>query len=231
MRTSTNSLASICVLLATSVFSISAVAGTILANDGVVYIEASPSPLNTTPVTDPIGNPIGSIAFGGGQILLEDYAGNPLTTYDPNPTWWNAPGVAYTTTTHGIEISFSNLNVTGFTFNIGANQNAMAWIEAYYDDGSGNTLKTGWTGGIGPSSTPSYGVYVSQPSVSCAVITKIVVDPTFEWGIGNFGIAESSCSSVPEPGTTNLFGMGLLAIGFAQYMQSTRRKKLLVRNI
>lgn len=50
----------------------------------------------------------------------------PLTTHTPNPSWWKASGVVFTTTTHGIEISFANLKVTGFTFHIGANQSAQA---------------------------------------------------------------------------------------------------------
>ena len=193
--------------------SIPAVAGLILANDGVVYIEESPNPLNTTPVTDPGGSPVGSIAYDGGFILLEDYDSLPLSTSNPNPTWWNAPGVAYTTTTHGIEISFDNLDVTGFTFNIGANQSVSAWITAYYDDGAGHTLSTSWFSGIDQNNTPSYGVYVSDPGSSCALITKIVVDPNLTWGVGNFGVAQNGCTSVPEPNSLGLLGAGLLGLG------------------
>ena len=79
------SVVSICIALALSLLSVQAVALPILAN-GVVYIEASPDPLYTTPVPDPdpLVSPIGSIAYNGGYILLEDFAYQPLTTYDPN---------------------------------------------------------------------------------------------------------------------------------------------------
>lgn len=199
------------------------IAGPILADDGIVYIEKNPSPLNTSPVSDPGGNPVSVINYNGGQILMEDYDGDPLETYvPPDPWWWNAPGVAYTTTTSGILIEFVDLNVTGFTFNIGANMNAMAWIKAYYDDGAGHELSTNWFTGIGPSNTPGFGVYVHNPSESCAQITKIEVDPTFEWGVGNFGVAESSCSAIPEPASTTLLGLGLLVLAMGQYLAHNR---------
>ena len=205
----------------------SAFALPILADDGVVYIEANPSPLNTTPVADAVGGaPVSSLNVGSGQILLEDYDGNPLTTYATNPSWWNAPGLAYTTTTSGMLIDFVDLIVTGFTFNIGANMNAQAWIRAYYDNGSGQELFTGWFGGIGPSLTPGYGVYVTDPAVSCAKITRIEVDPTFEWGIGNLGIAQGGgdCVSVPEPGPVSLMGLGLLVLGLGSLASARRRR-------
>ena len=177
-RTATTALGIL--LLATGVVSApAALALPILADDGVVYIEADPSPLNTTPVTDAVaGSSVSSLNVGGGQMLLEDYDGSALTTYATNPSWWNAPGLAYTTTTSGILIDFVDVFVTGFTFNIGANMNANAWIRAYYDDGSGQQLYTGWFGGIGPTQTPGYGVYVSDPAASCARITRVEIDPT-----------------------------------------------------
>ena len=219
------------VLLIGSLISTVAVAGPILANDGTVFIQAAPGVLNTSPVTDPGGNPVASIPYGDGFLLLEDYAFKPLKTYTPNPKWWKAPGVAYTTRTSGIEISFVNLSVTGFTFNIGANMNAMAWIKAYYNDnGVDKTLQTGWFGGIGPTKTPSYGVYVTQPQTSCAVITRIEIDPTFEWGVGNFGIAQHSCEPVSEPGTGVLMGIGiagLMACGFVRRRAGLRASTIL----
>lgn len=200
----------------------------ILASDGVVHIEQAPSPLGTTSVADPAGGaPVGSLAFGGGSILLEDYANNPLNTYATNPSWWGAAGLAYTTTTSGMLIEFVDLFVTGFTFNIGANQNARAWIRAYYDNGVDESLFTGWFEGIGPGITPSYGVYVSDPTASCARITSIEIDPTFEWGIGNLGVAAgqpASCVSVPEPGPVSLLGMGLLTLSLGQYWSARRRR-------
>lgn len=226
MNTITRLLGAVTAALTLCVISPSVLAGPILANDGIVYIEKSPSVLGTTAVTDPGGNPVSSIAHNSGHILLEDYAGNALTTYvPPDPPWWNAPGVAYTTTTSGIFIDFVDMNVTGFTFNIGANANASAWIKAYYNDGVGHELSTGWFGGVGPSSTPSFGVYVNDPLVSCAQITRIEIDPTFEWGVGNFGVAESSCASVPAPTPDTLLSMGLLAMGMSHMLWLKRNRR------
>lgn len=212
-------------LLFTCSYSSLALAGPILANDGVVRIEKNPSLLGITSVADPGGDPVGAIPFEGGQILMEDYDGSALNTYSHttsgNPSWWNAPGIAYTTTTHGILLEFVDLNVTSFTFNIGANQSAAAWIRAYYDDGAGNTLTTNWFGGINRYKTPSYGVIVNDPQASCAVITKVEIDPSFVWGVGNFGISQNSCGSVPEPASNILLGFGLLAILARAY---TRRR-------
>lgn len=212
--------------LSTLLVSTSVQAGPILADDGVVYIQKNPGVLNTTSVADPGGNPVSSIAVGDGIIQLEDYAGDALTTYSPNPTWWNAPGVAYTTTTSGIYIDFIDLNVTGFTFNIGANKRTNAWIKAYYDDGFGHELSTSWFGGINKRKTPSYGVYVAQPTQSCAVITRIEIDPQFEWGVGNFGIAQNSCLDVPAPSSLPLLGLGLILLCVRQYRSRAQKVEI-----
>lgn len=198
---------------------------TLIIQDANVRIEANPNPLNTTPVSDPGGNPVGEINVGSGTILLRDYDDLPLTTSDPS--WWDAPGVVYTTETSGINVSFDNLSVTGFTFNIGASANARAWIRAYYTDANGasQTLTTGWFNGIGPSydpMSPGYGVYTAAGS--CARITRVEIDPTFVWGIGNFGLAQTdSCASVPEPGTAALLGLGLMAMGLGRLVSRRRR--------
>lgn len=222
--------------LSATMLSQSALAGPILADDGIVYIERDPSPLNTTPVVDPGGNPVSTINYNGGQILLEDYAGNALTTSNPNPSWWNAAGVAYTTTTSGIFIEFSGLEVSGFTFNVGANKNANAWIKAYYDDGAGHELSTSWFSGLGPTSTPGFGVYVSDPTTpnlggNCARITKIEVDPAFVWGVGNFGVAESTCGSVPAPDSNVLLGLGLFVLGLGHLVARRREGNVALQTI
>ena len=71
--------------------------------------------------------------------------------------------------------------------------------------------------------------YVTDPAASCARITRIEVDPTFEWGVGNFGIAEgggggSSCVGVPEPGPVSLMGLGLLMLGLGRLAGARRRE-------
>lgn len=201
----------------------------ILAENTDVRIVSNPSPLGTSPVGEALSNPASVInVAGGGQILLEDYAGNGLTMQ--NPGWWN-PGndsMAYTTPTAGIWVEFSGLSVTGFTFNIGANMSARAWIRAYYDDGSGEqSLTTDWFNGIGngtPAATPSYGVYAA--SGSCARITRVEIDPTLVWGIGNFGLAQADrCDSVPEPGMATLLGLGLMAAGLSRLAVRRRQQR------
>lgn len=70
MNLSTNTVASLfgatSMALALCVISPVASPGLILADDGIVNIERSPSPLGTTPVADPAGNPIGLINYNGG---------------------------------------------------------------------------------------------------------------------------------------------------------------------
>jgi hypothetical protein len=199
-------------------------------SDAYVSIEKNPVPLGTTAVADPYGMAtnmsVGSIAYGGGTILLNDANGNDLVTMDP--TWWNTPGVVYTTTTNTMFIDFVNLDVTAFTFKLGANQNATGWIRAYYDTPTNsNTLLTG-NFGINSTTTNTYGVYVKNPSSACTVITRIEIDPPFVWGAGNFGITTGAggCAEVPEPSTTGLLGLGLLALGFMTYGNRRRRQGL-----
>ena len=207
-------------LLTSSVLAMAALAPaayavpTVLATDGTVEILKSPDLLGTTAVTDSaLGSLVGDLTLGDGSIHLSDAFNNDVQT--TNPTWWNAPGVAYTTSTNTILIDLldPNLFITNFSFNIGANQAAKAYIKAFYDDGLGNTLTTSWFGGISQYSTPSFSVSVIDPARSCARITKIEIDPTLVWGIGNMaGTDGNPCVSVPEPGTLPLLSTGLLLV-------------------
>lgn len=57
-------LAIFCVAAVSSLFAFNASAGALVANNGIVYIQASPSPLNTKTVADPWGGkPVGMINY------------------------------------------------------------------------------------------------------------------------------------------------------------------------
>lgn len=200
-------------------------------SDANITINQNPSPLGTTAIADPVGinQTVSSIAYGSGSISLKDAANNGLYTMDP--TWWNLPGVVYTTTTNTIFIDFQNLDVTAFTFGLGANQNATGWIRAYYDTPTAsNTLLTG-NFNINSTTTNTYGVYVNNPSTNCSVIKRIEIEPTFVWGVGNFGITtrSSACGeTVPEPSAAGLLGLGLMVMGFMAYTGRRRRQELVL---
>ncbi len=200
--------------------------------DSIVSIQKNPTTLGTTAVADPYGMTTGllvnSIMYGGGTINLSDLNGNPLLTANPaSPSdWWHGSGVVYTTTTNTINISFTDLLVTAFTFKLGANQSASGWIRAYYEtDTSPSTLLTGpGNFSINNTVTDTYGVYVKEPTSSCAVITRIEIDPSFVWGVGDFGITTGGCAEVPEPGPIGLFMLGLMFIGLMSYSQRRKRQ-------
>ena len=200
-------------------------APTFPVQDAFVSIEKNPAVLGTTAVADPFGMTTGvnvsSIAYGGGTINLGDLYNNPLKTANPtSPDWWHGAGVVYTTITNTINITFTNLVVNAFTFKLGANMNASGWIRAYYETANGPATLTTGPGNfsITPSSSHTYGVYAKNPQTSCTVISRIEIDPSFVWGVGDFGISTGGCSTdVPEPDTMALFGIGMLMLGLTVY--------------
>ena len=101
----------------------------------------------------------------------------------------------------------------------GLNYGESAWIRAYYETDAGPATLTTAPGNfaISPTESHTYGVYVKQPTVSCAVITRIEIEPTFVWGVGDFGISTGGCTEVPEPNSLTLFGIGMLVLGLAFY--------------
>jgi hypothetical protein len=196
-----------------------------IAIDGTVTIERNGAVADTDVTDATVGSTVGDLAFEGGTIRLTDQWGNGTSVLDPG--WWAADGVTYTTNTNTIWVEFIDLFITGFSFNIGADQSARAYINAFYEDGEGNerSLSTNWFNGIGPGNSPSFGVFVDSPADSCARITKIEIDPYLTWGIGNFaGTKGDPCVAVPEPGTASLIGLGMLTLAFGQYVGTRRRQ-------
>lgn len=183
----------------------------------MVYGDAVTPP---APLSDSSENfEITSIAHDGGQINLRDYGDPDSVTVDYDASWWHETGPVYSTTSRGIEISFSDLSVVGFTFRIAANTAAQAWVQAY----SGATLMddTGWFGGFNQHRSRSVGVYASAGSGTC--IDRVVVDPAFTWGVGDFTVAtDANCNAeaVPIPPAIALFLSGLAGLG-----AWSRRKK------
>lgn len=165
------------------------------------------------PLADPSENfEISSISHAGGLINLHDWEATDTVTVDHDADWWHESGPVYSTTSHGIEISFSNLSVVGFTFRVAANEAARAYVQAF----SGGSLvdDTGWFGGFGQLNSRSVGVYAAAGSGTC--IDRIVVDPAFTWGIGDFTVAtDAGCNAeaVPIPPAIALFLAGLAGLG------------------
>jgi len=107
-------------------------------------------------------------------------------------------------------------NTRAFSFNVGSNMSARGWLTATELDGSGIENKHYF--GLGANNTPGFGIYADNSQGQCSAITSVTIDP-FEWGMGNFSINNDPCStSVPEPTTVALLGLGLVGLLF------TRRK-------
>ena len=185
------------------------------AQAGPIDIVLDPTETYTPVVHDPAredGEEVTSIAYGGGSIDLQDYGDPSSVTADTDAAWWDGTGPVYTTSTNGIEISFTDLSVVGFTFRIGANTAVRAWVQAF---SGGNLIDdTGWFGGIDANTTRGVGVYSSAGSGMC--IDRIVIDPGFVWGVGDFTVAtDASCNAeaVPIPPAIVLFLSAIAGFG------------------
>lgn len=151
-----------------------------------------------------------------GTIGLEDTNGSVNLGLVDSTSWWaNSESHDFNTFTTGtstIEILMP-ANTFAFSFNIGANANVHGWFDVY--DESGNLSNLGRTNfAFNTPNSPGYGIYADNSNGSCSSISKIVVDPTFAWGIGNLSINQGSCSNeVPEPSSIALFALGLIGLG------------------
>ena len=171
-------------------------------------------------------------------ITTNSNGGNVVIGSADSTSWWtNNTGADYNifkTHSNRIEIVLPE-NTLAFAFNIGASFAGNAWFQAF--DGSGaqqfDSRYQAPTNGnieVGGSNdlTPGYGLYAANSSSSqgqCNYISKVVVDPSEGWGVGNFSISQDTagnCGStdVPEPGTLAIFGLGLIGLRLARFKKA-----------
>jgi len=145
--------------------------------------------------------------LGGSVEFWTQNEGAPLAmTLDKNAGWFPAAlGDVYKTSVSWVELILP-VDTVAFSFSVGASAGGSGWVEGF--DGDGHSAYQAFT--LSATSTPSFGFATTG---RCGSISKIVVEP-WEWGIGNFAISEGTCGavSVPEPGTVELFGAGLLGL-------------------
>lgn len=173
---------------------------------------------------DPTPEIIGGYAMvdlDGSLLSFDDKYGNPasmnLSTADSQGWWVNGESSdydIYTTSLHLIEITLPE-NTFAFSFNVGANFWATAWLtaeETYLDGTSGPGINPKEYFGLSPTNTPGFGIYADNSNGSCSHISSVTIDPYLVWGFGNFSISQGDCATVPEPSIIALFAAGLFGM-------------------
>jgi len=159
----------------------------------------------------------------GGILSFEDVNGNAIALTEDSANdigWWvNAEGSdynTYTTSVSWIKILLP-ANTLAFSFNVGAvYNNASGWLDAAASDSTvlGHNNFT-----VNNTYTPGFGIYSDNSNTTaanCSYVSSVIIDPD-HWGVGNFSIAQGSCSNtVPEPSIFALMSLGLIGFGLVK---------------
>ena len=175
--------------------------------------------MTTVPVTASVNDMVSIIPLSGslsGQIEFHSQGPGPLLELKvATPSWWqHGTDPVYTTNVYWVEIILP-ANTQAFSFYVGTKwANAGGWWQAF--DGDGNhTEKLGFS--VSNDNTPGFGVWNTD---SYGTISRIIVEP-YNWGVGDFSISQGNYTSVPEPGTMSLLGIGLLGMGLIRRVRRT----------
>jgi PEP-CTERM motif len=180
-----------------------------------------------------ISSPVDGSTVG---ITTNSNGGNVILGKADSTSWWTNNTAndfnIFKTYSNTIDIILPEKTLA-FAFNVGASFNGSAWFKAYDENSvqkfdSRTAAPTNGLFAVGGSQhlTPGFGVYADNSNSTtgeCSYISRITIDPNAGWGVGNFAIAQDAgnCgTSVAEPGSLALLGLGLVGLCFARRKQS-----------
>lgn len=166
---------------------------------------------------------------GGEAEIRYQGPGDPLCMQIQSPaddgqaSWWqyaDHPDILATNEVSWIELILP-ANTRALQLYVGAEPPA-GWLGGFvaaYDSDDNYTrvnFGSGTSIPFGAEATPGFGIYTTD---SCSSITRVIIEPTFWWGFGNLADNQAPCTTVPEPGTLTLLGLGLLGLALTRRLQ------------